>query len=75
MPDEVLQDSALNAAIAVLPANYNFEVRDTFCNCEAFCRELQCCAEHLVFMSLGCFKAGHTVRCALAFESSSYQSI
>jgi hypothetical protein len=27
VPDEVLHDAALNAAIAVLPANYNFEVR------------------------------------------------
>ena len=27
MPDEVLHDAVLNAAIAVLPANYNFEVR------------------------------------------------
>ena len=27
VPDEVLHDAALNVAIAVLPANYNFEVR------------------------------------------------
>ena len=26
MPDEVLQNDALNSAIAVLPANYSFEV-------------------------------------------------
>ena len=27
VPDEVLHDAALNLAIAVLPVNYNFEVR------------------------------------------------
>ncbi|KAK9838131.1 hypothetical protein WJX81_003166 [Elliptochloris bilobata] len=29
VPDEVLHDAALNAAIAVLPANYNFEIHKT----------------------------------------------
>jgi len=29
VPDEILQDAALNEAIAVLPANYNFEVHKT----------------------------------------------
>ena len=27
VPDEILNDAALNEAISVLPANYNFEVR------------------------------------------------
>jgi hypothetical protein len=29
VPDEVVHDEALNEAISVLPANYNFEVRLT----------------------------------------------
>jgi 2-(3-amino-3-carboxypropyl)histidine synthase len=29
VPDELLHDEALNAAIAQLPANYNFEVHKT----------------------------------------------
>jgi 2-(3-amino-3-carboxypropyl)histidine synthase len=29
VPDEILHDAALNDAIAVLPANYNFEVHKT----------------------------------------------
>ena len=31
VPDEVLHDAALNQAIAVLPLNYNFEVRHPDC--------------------------------------------
>lgn len=27
VPDDILQDEALNQAISVLPTNYNFEVR------------------------------------------------
>ena len=29
VPDKILNDPALNAAIAVLPSNYNFEVHKT----------------------------------------------
>lgn len=29
IPDDILHDEALNAAIAVLPANYNFELHKT----------------------------------------------
>lgn len=36
VPPEILGDVALNAAIAVLPANYNFEMHKTVgCGCLA----------------------------------------
>ena len=41
VPDEVLHDAALNAAIAVLPANYNFEVRSSTCSPRAACMRLK----------------------------------
>lgn len=33
MPDEILHNEALNAALEVLPANYSFEVSGTLCFC------------------------------------------
>ena len=43
VPDEVLHDAALNAAIAVLPANYNFEVRSSTGVCMYYCTLLYVC--------------------------------
>lgn len=39
VPDEILHDEALNAAIGVLPANYSFEVRAMIHSCMQGCKE------------------------------------
>ena len=48
MPDSVLHDEALNQALSVLPANYNFEVN---------CSMSKCSGEHTLKGLLMCMLA------------------